>query len=101
MTVLSFSTAALDDLQGIHIYSMETWGAAQADRYLAMLRETCHKLVDIPHLGQALPEFGQNLHMMTCGSHVIFYSTAPDLLIVVAILHTRMDALRHISDRVQ
>ena len=98
---LEFSPEALDDLHKIREYTLKTWGETQAEHYLDMLQRACEMLVEIPNIGQELPEIQRHLHMISSGSHFIFYLAQTRQLLVVAIYHKRMDALSRLVGRLQ
>ena len=99
--ILYFSPEAYEDMLGFRQYTHTTWSAAQADRYTEKLEHTCWMLVDTPHLGRALPEVEASLRVIRCDSHFIFYRVLRNRLVVIALLHERMDAVRHLAGRLQ
>src|SRR5690606_17329864 len=88
--------AATADLREIRDYTRANWGPAQAARYLAGIRDTC-----------AAPAEGRRVHRpcegrpgmlkAAVGSHIVFFRQAEDAtLVIVRILHQRMNAPRNL-----
>lgn len=68
---LTYAAAAQNDLHQIASYTIERWGAAQADRYLATLEDCCELASQNVYLGR--PHYGavKNLRCLNQGKHVI------------------------------
>lgn len=90
------SRRARADLQRIGRYTIETWGVAQADAYLGEINAAFERLADGHRRGRPIPEIDPNLMKTTAGSHVIFYRTSDAAILVVRVLHERMDPARHL-----
>ena len=79
-----YRPAALDDLDQIHDATREMWGLAQAEHYLSQLRAAVERVVQHPRSGR--------------GRHLIFYRLDFDTVVVVRILHDRMEIPSRLSD---
>jgi toxin ParE1/3/4 len=90
MARASFSARAKADLLDITTYTMETWGAAQAGRYLDQLEDCAQKLARNPALGRKCEWIRPGLYRFEAGRHVIFYRRQPRGILIVRILHQRM-----------
>ena len=92
MTVgkLRFSRRAEADLLSIGHYTIQTWGEAQAARYLNGFEECCHALADNPALGRLCEDVRPGLRRHEHGKHVVFYRQEPAGILIVRILHQRM-----------
>jgi toxin ParE1/3/4 len=94
------SRAAAIDLEGIWLYTCETWSEEQADRYFNLL------LDEIEYLS-VNPESGKNYSHVRIGyfrsrvkSHFIFYKVNQKRkeLEIIRILHQKMDIESHLID---
>jgi len=95
MKSLAFSPAAEADIDGIWDYSAETWGPDQADRYTDEIRDACLALAHERKQGRSVDVRSGYLRLST-GSHVIYYRDHGARLVVIRVLHNRMDANLHL-----
>ncbi len=98
MAAVRFSRLAEADLLSIGKYTLRTWGAAQADRYLSEIEACCQRLAESPSLGRACDEIRSGLKRMEHGRHVVFYRNRPGGILVSRILHHSMMPKRHNTD---
>ncbi|WP_370400323.1 type II toxin-antitoxin system RelE/ParE family toxin [Sulfitobacter sp. JB4-11] len=96
MKSLQFRPAARSDLDGIWDYSLETWGKAQAISYLQALQVACQTLCDGNAASTSADHIIQGFRKLRVGSHVVFFRENDDAIIVVRILHQRMDVPKHL-----
>jgi len=90
MATVRFSRSAKADLLSIGVYTLETWGVAQAERYLDGL-ELCAKLLaGNPALGRTCDWIRPGLFRFEKGRHVLFYRRQEDGILVSRILHRSM-----------
>lgn len=90
-------TAAADShLQDIWRYTRDRWDAAQANAYLAAIDAALNAAIKTPTLLRPRPELGDGMMARKAQSHVIYGFVEDDTLIVVAVLHSRMDPKRHV-----
>jgi toxin ParE1/3/4 len=87
---LRISPLAEADFYSIGIYTLRTWGEAQADRYLNGIDDCCRLLADNPGLGRSCDQIRPGLHRMEHGKHVVFYRPEAGGILVCRILHQRM-----------
>jgi toxin ParE1/3/4 len=85
------SPAALADLGEIWDYTARNWGEDQADRYVLAIREACEALAAGRRHGLAIDEIRAGYRKLAVGSHFLFYRLSDAGLVVVRILHQRMD----------
>jgi toxin ParE1/3/4 len=85
-----FSTRAKADLLSIGAYTLKTWGAAQAVRYLDSLERCVRLLAANPALGRRCNWIRPGLHRFEKGRHVLFYRQIADGILVSRILHQSM-----------
>ena len=95
MKPLTFSPAAISDLNGIWDYSAEQWGLDQADLYIDELRDACHALACGHKHGRPVDLRSGYLRILA-GAHVIYYQDRDDRISVIRILHSRMDVDRNL-----
>lgn len=92
------SKAADRDLGDIYHYSHERFGEAQADRYYASLWRCFHFLAEHPAIGRIRTEFQPPARSHQHQRHVVFYDITNGHLLVIRVLHERMDIDRHLRD---
>lgn len=79
------------DIGNIADYTEESWGTAQAKNYISAIFQKIEQLASLPNLGSAVDGLAGDYRKMPSGSHHIYYRIAGQHLIVVRILHERMD----------
>ncbi len=90
------SPEARRDLFEIWDYTEETWGTAQAERYVAQLFAAFARLADRPGLGRARDDIRPGYRLHVESKHIIFYRAAGNPAIeVIRVLHQRMLPVRH------
>ncbi|MBL7701022.1 MAG: type II toxin-antitoxin system RelE/ParE family toxin [Ferruginibacter sp.] len=83
---------AADDLSSIWNYTIEVWSEKQADKYYLMLLSFCQDLADGKLTGKNYFEVENELLGLRAGEHIVFYKeTGVNQVIIVRILHSRMD----------
>lgn len=90
---------AQSDLIGIRRFTLQEWGIGQSQEYLSGIQQTLHLLSETPSLGKARPDVGQGVHCFPYRSHVIYYMTHEQNLVVIGVLHKRMVPSNHLLDR--
>lgn len=98
MGVFRLSRRAEQDFLEIGAFTLERWGADQANRYLAQLESCCRQIADMPALGRPANEVRSGLRRMENGRHVIFYRETSDGVLISRILHDRMLSERQFGD---
>ena len=88
--------AAEADLIGIWVYSFETWGEAQADRYLDALGQGIHNLAEAPRNGYSRNELREGYWSKKLEHHIVFYTFTDVELRIRRVLHEVMDVGRHL-----
>ncbi len=84
------------DIFEIARYTVETWDETQAGRYLSGLHDAFQSLAGQPQLGIASDDIRPGYFRRRYRSHMIFYKRSEDGILVVRVLHARMDYLRHL-----
>ncbi len=95
MKACLFTPAAAADLDAIWDYTAEYWNADQADRYTDTLRDACHDLASGRRRGQRAT-VRQGYMKCRVALHFIYYREDASDLVVIRILHGKMDAERHL-----
>jgi toxin ParE1/3/4 len=91
------SPAARADFEQIWDYTLERWGAQQAEDYLRDLVAGIERASANPLIGRACDDIRPGYRKLPAGSHVVFYrTTAVGVVDVVRVLHRRMDIDRHL-----
>jgi toxin ParE1/3/4 len=78
---------------------MQQWGVAQRDAYGEEIARAFESLSANAEIGRARDEVSPGLRSYRVRQHVIYYRIAGSSLMVLRILHERMDAWRHLSQR--
>lgn len=97
MAKYTLSNKAVDDLSSIWEYTFNTWSTQQADTYYQYLIDTCRALADKEIEGRPYDFADLSVLGYRANRHIVFYYRIEnEELIVLRILHTRMD-LRQIE----
>ena len=88
--------AADRQLREIWVYSRDRWGAARAHAYLAEIDTALSAALATPALLRPRPELGEGIVARKAGSHVAYCVIQTDTLLVIGVLHSRMDPRRHL-----
>ena len=91
---LELLPGAIADLDSIYAYSVEKWGSEQAKTYLRALNARMQGLRRFPALGTAQDALHPGLRRIGEGSHSIYYLIREEALLIVRVLHDRMDTKR-------
>jgi toxin ParE1/3/4 len=94
VAAVRFSRSAKADLLRIGTYTLETWGAVQAGRYLRDLEECAKMLATHSSLGRACDWIRPGLRRFEKGRHVVFYRLELHGVLISRILHQSMLAER-------
>lgn len=100
MAKLRFTNKAVEDLTSIWNYTFKTWSERQADEYYEMLISACRRiLVSSLVPARLYTEISPDLYGVKAGYHLIFFKTITDGdVLIVRILHERMDIKRHFRE---
>jgi plasmid stabilization system protein ParE len=94
--------AADEDFENIIRYTLEKHGARQVRKYSSLLLKCLLNLArDQGHI-RSMPDIHSDLCYILCEHHYIFgIKRKKEPMIIVAILHERMEMLQRISDRLE
>ena len=96
MADVRLSSHAEIDLAGIADYTIETFGVERARRYRDEMEACFLNLAEIPGLGRSVERLAPSLRRFEHRSHVVFYIEDEDGVLIVRVLHVKMDASRHL-----
>ncbi len=99
MANLEYTAAALDDLDTVWAYTLKTWCAEQAERYIEALESTCISLASGTMSFRPFPALGSVTGYRRCKHHYIFFMSEDDRTVILAVLHERMDLIARLKDR--
>ena len=75
---------------------MKRWGLARAEQYIHALHEAFERLAEFPNLGRDASDIRPGYLRMGSGSHSVFYRKTERGILIVRVLHERMDFSRHL-----
>lgn len=86
------SEKAIEDLDEIWLYTLQTWSREQADRYYKLLIDEFEYIAAHFNSGKSMEYIKLGYRATKVKSHVIFYKKAEDQLVdIIRILHQNMD----------
>lgn len=97
MRRLELTEIARADLRSIRRYSSRTWGPDRTAKNMAGVRDTVKGLVRGTVVSRSRDDLGPGLQMATSGRHCIFFEADQSRVLVVRVLHDRMDYRRHLE----
>ncbi|GJL49774.1 MAG: toxin ParE1 [Nitrospirales bacterium] len=87
---------AKSDLEDIWLHSFQEWGEAQADTYHDHPTQVIEQLRHNPHLGKPCDHVQAGYRMVQAERHTIYYQLHDDHLMILRVLHERMDPTKHL-----
>ncbi len=84
------------DLIDIYLYGIENFGLAKADIYIQSLKMKLEIIAENPSFGADYNDIKSQLRRYESRSHAIYYQPGIDGVLVLRILHCRMDPARHL-----
>ena len=97
MKRLDLTEIAREDLKSVRRYSQKAWGSDRTVQYMAELRDVMKGLGAGTMVSRNRDDLRPGLHMATSGSHCVFFEIDESRILVVRVLHDRMDYPRHLS----
>ena len=88
---------ATKDLIEIRDHSIEVWGRDQAKTYLNRIRAAVDRICSEPIVRQRCGDELPGYFRLAIGSHIVFYREVGATVLVVRILHQRMDFESHLQ----
>ncbi|MEE2023165.1 type II toxin-antitoxin system RelE/ParE family toxin [Alkalimonas mucilaginosa] len=99
MSGFELTPDATADIRRIRQYSLLQWGKLQTNKYLTQLTNSFFMLAEHPKLGSHRPDVRQDAYSFPCQSHIIYYISKTEKIIVFAVLHKHMAPAQHLSER--
>lgn len=96
MRTLEYTDSAEADLAGIVQDTIDRWGADQANRYIDGLERLTSRLVEHPAIGTTCEDLDGMPQAFPYQSHILYYLVEPDRLVVLRVLHKRMNPRLHL-----
>ena len=97
MRHLELTQIARADLKSIRRYSQRTWGPDRTAEYMGALRDTLQGLLAGTVVSRNREDLRPGLQMATSGRHCVFFEVEQSRIVVVRVLHDRMDYQRHLE----
>jgi len=94
---LDLTEIARADVKSIRRYSQRAWGPERTVQYMARLRDTMKGLVAGTVVSRSRDDLRPGLHMAASGRHIVFFEADHSRILVVRVLHDRMDYRRHLE----
>lgn len=88
--------AALRDLEGIWRYTVQQWGVEQAVQYADTLNASFEALAQNPYIAATCEHIRSGYRCQRVERHAVYFRVEKDTVVVVRVLHERMDAPRHL-----
>ena len=92
-----FSKKAEKDLIEIYHYGFLNHDEQKAELYVESLKEKCQALADNPFLYRERKEFTPPVRIYHHKKHLIIYAVETDHILIVRILHERMNVEKHLE----
>ena len=73
MAKFYLTNKAVEDLEEIWNYTVQTWSENQAEIYYSLLIDSCQELANKSSLGKSYDVVEKNISGFKTGQHVIFY----------------------------
>ena len=95
---LELTEIARADLKSIRRYSIRTWGQDRTSQYMTAIRDTLKRVVRGTVPTRNRDDLRSGLQMVPSGRYRIFFEADESRVLVVRVLHDRMDYRRHLDD---
>lgn len=97
MTTIEFTNDAEQDLIKIFLFGIEHFGSVQAERYAKTLNAKIAMAAEHPDFGADYGFVFEGVRRYESVSHAIYYRPTQSGILVLRILHGRMDPARHLE----
>lgn len=91
------SPQAKRDLKDIRAYTLQSWGANQADIYLSKIEDAFYALLENPEIGRERSDIKTGYRGIVIEKHILFYKIDKSEIHILGIPHSRMDILNYFS----
>lgn len=96
MTKIDFTRDAERDLINIFLYGVEHFGLVQAERYLETINAKIEMAAEHPDFGADYGFVIGGVRRYEAVSHAVYYRSTRSGILVLRVLHGRMDPGRHL-----
>ncbi len=96
MAAYSLSPKAAEDIDGIYEYTILNFGLERAREYLSGMHDRFQYLAENPMHGRTADQLATELKRMEYRSHVVLYLPKDNGVRIIRVLHSSMDAPRHL-----
>ncbi len=96
MYSLRILTKAEEDLRAIWHYSVDTWGQAQANRYLYQMNNFLTTITDNPKISVDIGTVRKGYRKIPYKRHLIVYRSTDNKICIVRVLGIAMDFEQHL-----
>jgi toxin ParE1/3/4 len=97
VTKIEFTHDAERDLINIFLYGVEHFGPVQAERYAKTLNAKIEMAAEHPDFGTDYGFVVEGVRRYESVSHAIYYRPTQSGILVLRVLHGRMDPARHLG----
>lgn len=97
MYSLFFTPLAIADIGEIWDYTEFTWSQSQAELYNQLIEGVCIALAQGVQEGQDASHVRDDYRKQLVGRHVIYFKISSTEVMVIRILHQRMDVDQHLD----
>lgn len=97
MKSVRLTHAARHDIEEITRHTAQTWGPERKRIYLDAIRDCFLRLKRFPDLGTPRDDLAPGFRSVQVGHHIAFYRQTDTDIVVVRVLHERMDVHRHLD----
>lgn len=97
MTKIEFTHDAERDLINIFLYGIEHFGPVQAERYTKTLNAKIEMAAEHPDFGVDYSFVVEGVRRYESVSHAIYYRPTQSGILILRVLHGRMDPARHLG----
>lgn len=102
MATYTFTRSAQNDLRDIAIYTSKQWGRDQAFKYAGDLDQCFEAIVNGHIIEKAVSKNTPDIFYHRMQKHIIFYQKLENNdLIILAILHEKVDLMKRLQDRLK
>jgi toxin ParE1/3/4 len=85
------------DVEEILVYSIKNFGVVRTQHYFEALKDCIELLAENPGMGHSAEDILPEYLCFPHDSHMIFYKNLSSSILVVRILHERMDPKLHLK----
>ena len=92
-----FTQQAVDDLNSIYEFSIETWGKRVAGKYLKDFDSAIQRIQDHPELHFTAPDFHPQLQFYQVNKHLLVCDVEPKSIVVLGVVSASMDIPKRLT----